>query len=86
MIVIGSRGSALALWQARHVAARLEALGEQTRIEIIKTSGDKILDVPLSMAGGKGLFTKEIEEAPTGRGRRRGRGRGRLPIRGGGGG
>ena len=63
MIVIGSRGSELALWQARHVAARLEALGEQTRIEIIKTSGDKILDVPLAMAGGKGLFTKEIEEA-----------------------
>jgi hydroxymethylbilane synthase len=63
MIVIGSRGSALALWQARHVAARLEALGEQTRVEVIKTSGDKILDVPLAMAGGKGLFTKEIEEA-----------------------
>jgi hydroxymethylbilane synthase len=63
MIVIGSRGSALALWQARHVARKLEALGEQTRIEIIKTSGDKIQDVPLAMAGGKGLFTKEIEEA-----------------------
>ena len=63
MIVIGSRGSALALWQARHIAARLEALGAQTRIEIIKTSGDKIQDVPLSQVGGKGLFTKEIEEA-----------------------
>lgn len=63
MIVIGSRGSALALWQARHIAGKLEALGEQTRIEIIKTTGDKIQDVPLSQVGGKGLFTKEIEEA-----------------------
>jgi hydroxymethylbilane synthase len=63
VIVIGSRGSQLALWQARHVAARLEELGEQTRIEIIKTTGDKITDVPLAQVGGKGLFTKEIEEA-----------------------
>ena len=63
MIVIGSRGSQLALWQARHIAARLEELGEQTRIEIIKTTGDKITDVPLAQVGGKGLFTKEIEEA-----------------------
>jgi hydroxymethylbilane synthase len=63
VIVIGSRGSQLALWQARHVAERLEQLGEQTRIEIIKTTGDKITDVPLAQVGGKGLFTKEIEEA-----------------------
>jgi len=63
VIVIGSRGSALALWQARHVAARLEAAGAQTRIEVIKTSGDKIQDAPLAIAGGKALFTKEIEEA-----------------------
>jgi hydroxymethylbilane synthase len=63
VIVIGSRGSQLALWQARHVAARLEELGERTRIEIIKTTGDKITDVPLAQVGGKGLFTKEIEEA-----------------------
>lgn len=63
MIVIGSRGSQLALWQARHIAASLEQLGEQTRIEIIKTTGDKITDVPLAQVGGKGLFTKEIEEA-----------------------
>jgi len=61
--VIGSRGSQLALWQARHIAARLEQLGEQTRIEIIKTTGDKITDVPLAQVGGKGLFTKEIDEA-----------------------
>jgi len=63
MIVIGSRGSALALWQARHIASRLAELGAETRIEIIKTSGDKIQDVPLAKVGGKGLFTKEIEEA-----------------------
>ncbi len=60
MIVIGSRGSALALWQARHIASRL---GVESRIEIIKTTGDKIQDVPLAQVGGKGLFTKEIEEA-----------------------
>src|SRR6266850_4319566 len=63
VIVIGSRGSQLALWQARHIAARLAELGEETRIEIIKTTGDKIQDVPLAQVGGKGLFTKEIEEA-----------------------
>ena len=62
-IVIGSRGSALALWQARHIASELEKLGARTRREIIKTTGDKITDVPLANVGGKGLFTKEIEEA-----------------------
>jgi len=63
VIVIGSRGSKLALWQAHHIAGQLNALGHETRIEIIKTSGDKIQDVPLSQVGGKALFTKEIEEA-----------------------
>lgn len=63
MIVIGSRGSQLALWQARHIAAKLADLGAESRIEIIKTTGDKITDVPLAKVGGKGLFTKEIEEA-----------------------
>ncbi len=63
MIVIGSRGSQLALWQARHIAACLQELGAETRIEIIRTTGDKITDVPLAQVGGKGLFTKEIEEA-----------------------
>jgi hydroxymethylbilane synthase len=62
-IVVGSRGSKLALWQAHHIAARLTELGAETRIEIIKTTGDKITDVPLAKVGGKGLFTKEIEEA-----------------------
>jgi hydroxymethylbilane synthase len=63
MLVIGSRGSQLALWQANYIKERLEARGEQTRIEIIKTTGDRILDSPLHQLGGKGLFTKEIEEA-----------------------
>ena len=63
MITIGSRGSQLALWQAHWVKARLEELGSECRIEIIKTTGDKIQDVPLSKVGSKGLFTKEIEEA-----------------------
>ena len=62
-IVIGSRGSALALWQARHIAAALDGLGLATRLEIIRTTGDRITDVPLANVGGKGLFTKEIEEA-----------------------
>lgn len=63
VIVIGSRGSQLALWQSRWVAARLAALGVATRIETIKTTGDKITDVALSKVGTKGLFTKELEEA-----------------------
>ena len=63
MLVIASRGSQLALWQARWVAAQLAAAGHECRIEIIKTTGDKITDVPLAKVGTKGLFTKEIEEA-----------------------
>ena len=63
MLIIGSRGSQLALWQANWVKARLEAVGESARIEIIKTSGDRITDAPLAQVGGKGLFTKEIEDA-----------------------
>ena len=67
LIKIGSRGSQLALWQAQWIQARLEALGEECRIEIFKTTGDKITDVGLSrigaQVGSKGLFTKEIEEA-----------------------
>jgi hydroxymethylbilane synthase len=64
-LVIATRGSELALWQARHVKARLEAVspGIEVELEIIKTSGDKILDVPLAKVGGKGLFVKEIEQA-----------------------
>ena len=63
MLVIASRGSQLALWQARWVQAQLTAAGHECRIEIIKTTGDKITDVPLAKVGTKGLFTKEIEEA-----------------------
>ena len=63
MLVVGSRGSQLALWQAHWVKERLEDLGEECRIEIIRTTGDKITDVALSKVGTKGLFTKEIEEA-----------------------
>jgi len=63
MLVIGSRGSQLALWQARWVQERLSARGFESRVEIIKTTGDKITDIPLGSFGGKGLFTKEIEEA-----------------------
>jgi len=63
VIVIGSRGSKLALWQAEYIGEQLKALGIETRIQVIKTSGDQIQDVPLAQAGGKGLFTKEIDEA-----------------------
>lgn len=64
-IVIATRGSALALWQAEHVKARLEATtpGIEVSFNVIKTQGDKILDVPLAKVGGKGLFVKEIEQA-----------------------
>jgi len=64
-IVIGSRGSQLALWQANWVKSELERLHSNTDIDIriIATSGDKIQDVPLAKIGGKGLFVKEIEEA-----------------------
>jgi len=62
---IGTRGSKLALWQANWVKSSLEAKHPSLSIELvlIKTKGDKILDVPLAKVGGKGLFVKEIEEA-----------------------
>ena len=63
MLVIGSRGSQLALWQARWTQQRLAAMGLESRIEIIRTTGDQVTSVPLASVGGKGLFTKEIEEA-----------------------
>jgi len=63
MLVIGSRGSQLALWQAQYVQRRLESRGYECRIEIIQTTGDRIVDVPLGSIGSKGLFTKEIEDA-----------------------
>jgi hydroxymethylbilane synthase len=63
LLRIGSRGSKLALWQAEWVKARLTEQGHEAEIIIIRTKGDKILDVPLARIGGKGLFTKEIEDA-----------------------
>jgi hydroxymethylbilane synthase len=63
VIRIGSRGSALALWQAEHVRSRLEDLGHDVEIHVITTTGDRLLDRRLEMVGGKGAFLKEIEDA-----------------------
>ncbi|MCK6571782.1 hydroxymethylbilane synthase [Myxococcota bacterium] len=62
---IGTRGSALALWQADHVAAELAEAhpGLRTEKVLFKTAGDRFLDRPLAEVGGKGLFTKELEES-----------------------
>jgi hydroxymethylbilane synthase len=61
---LGTRGSQLALWQANAVAARIAAIGgPPCRIVVIKTSGDRLQEAPLSEAGGKRLFVKEIEDA-----------------------
>lgn len=64
-LIIATRGSRLALWQAEYVKSRLLTLQPDLEISlnVIKTKGDIILDVPLSKVGGKGLFVKEIEEA-----------------------
>ena len=66
-IVLGTRGSKLALWQAHYVADLIKMSSPETEVEIevIKTTGDKILDVALSKIGDKGLFTKELELALT---------------------
>ncbi|KAI5913602.1 hydroxymethylbilane synthase [Thauera sp. 2A1] len=64
-IVIATRESRLALWQAEHVKARLESLYPGCRVELLgmTTRGDQILDRPLAKVGGKGLFVKELETA-----------------------
>ncbi len=64
-IVIATRGSMLALWQAEWIKSQIQELDSSLTVELkkIKTTGDKILDVPLAQVGGKGLFVKEIEEA-----------------------
>ncbi len=64
-IIIATRGSKLALWQAEYIRERLTAqhAGLEVELLILKTKGDIILDVPLAKVGGKGLFVKEIEEA-----------------------
>ena len=60
--VIGTRGSKLALWQSEYIKGLVEEItGLPVELKIIKTTGDKILDVPLAKVGGKGLFTKELE-------------------------
>lgn len=61
---IATRKSPLALWQAEHVQARLQALHPGLRVELVtmSTRGDRILDSPLSKIGGKGLFVKELEQ------------------------
>lgn len=61
--IIGSRGSQLALWQTNWVKDQLSRQGQEAEIRIIKTSGDKMQNVPLAQSGTKGLFIKEIEEA-----------------------
>ncbi len=64
-LVIATRGSKLALWQAEWVKSEIEKIEPSLKVEInkIRTTGDRILDVPLAQVGGKGLFVKEIEEA-----------------------
>ncbi len=64
-LVIASRESALAMWQAKHIQARLQALYPSCEVTILgmTTTGDQILDSPLARIGGKGLFVKELETA-----------------------
>ncbi len=64
-LIIGSRGSKLALWQAQWVKAKLNEFWPQTEvsIETVKTTGDVMSQAPLAVIGGKGVFTKEIDEA-----------------------
>lgn len=64
-LIIATRGSQLALWQSEHVKAELEKAYPDLNVElsVMMTKGDKILDVALAKIGGKGLFTKELEEA-----------------------
>ena len=64
-LIIGSRGSKLALWQSNWVKDRLEEVyeGLSVSIEVVKTTGDKLTEASLAQIGGKGVFTKEIEDA-----------------------
>jgi len=61
-MIIGTRGSRLALWQAHYVQAQLKALGIESELKIIKTQGDKIQHLSFDKLEGKGFFTKEIED------------------------
>ncbi|MGA2630649.1 MAG: hydroxymethylbilane synthase [Terriglobia bacterium] len=62
-LTIGTRGSQLALWQTNWVKAQLTATGHEIEVRIIKTTGDKMQNLPLAGSGTKGLFIKELEEA-----------------------
>jgi len=62
-IIIGTRGSRLALWQANKVKSELEAINFNCELKIIKTQGDKVQDLSFDKLEGKGFFTKEIEDA-----------------------
>ncbi|MDR1614948.1 MAG: hydroxymethylbilane synthase [Campylobacteraceae bacterium] len=64
-LIIATRGSKLALWQSRYIKSKLEEAypALSVKLNIMKTKGDKILDTPLAKIGGKGLFTKELEDA-----------------------
>ena len=62
-IKIGTRKSKLALWQANHVAEQLQAKGYNTELVHILSEGDKVLDTPLPLIGGKGVFTKALDDA-----------------------
>src|SRR5690606_20500779 len=61
-LIIGTRGSELALWQANHIKDRLEEVGFSAELKIIKTQGDNIQHLRLDKLEGKGFFTKELEE------------------------
>ncbi len=61
-IIIGSRGSELALWQAEHVRAQLQGLNQDAEIKVIRTQGDRIQNLSFDKLEGKGFFTKELEE------------------------
>ena len=65
LLVLGTRGSKLALQQSEWFQSRILAVAPEVRVTLqkIQTSGDKIVDVPLAKVGGKGLFVKEIEDA-----------------------
>ena len=63
MIRIGTRKSKLALWQAQKVQEELKALGQSSKLILIESEGDKILDTPLPLIGGKGVFTKALDDA-----------------------
>ena len=62
-IKIGTRKSKLALWQANHVSKQLQAEGHSTELVLIFTEGDKVLDTPLPLIAGKGVFTKALDDA-----------------------